>query len=176
MLITGAGPIGIMAVAVCRRAGARNIVITDVNEYRLALARKMGATLAVNVSKEKPKKIMPELDMVEGFDVGLEMSGHPEAFNMMIDYIRAGGSIAILGIVPKGAGIDWPAMIFKGLTLQGIYGRKMFETWHKMIYMVQSGLDLKPIITHHFPADDFQKAFEVMASGQSGKVILEWSK
>ena len=176
VLITGAGPIGIMAVAVCRRAGARNIVITDVNEYRLALARKMGATLAINVSKETPKKLMPELDMVEGFDVGLEMSGNTEAFNMMIDYIRAGGSIAILGIVPKGAGIDWPAMIFKGLTLQGIYGRKMFETWHKMIYMVQSGMDLKPIITHHFPIDDFQKAFDVMASGQSGKVILEWEK
>ena len=136
----------------------------------------MGATLAINVAKEKPKKIMPELNMIEGFDVGLEMSGNPEAFNMMVDYIRAGGAIALLGILPKGAGIDWPAFIFKGLTLQGIYGRKMFETWHKMIYMVQSGLDLTPIITHHFPVDEYQKAFETMASGQSGKVILEWGK
>jgi threonine 3-dehydrogenase len=176
VLITGAGPIGIMAVAVCKRAGARNVVITDVNEYRLELARKMGATLAVNVAKEKPKKLMPELDMVEGFDVGLEMSGNPEAFNMMVDYIRAGGAMSLLGILPKGTGIDWPTLIFKGMTLQGIYGRKMFETWHKMIYMVQSGLDLSPVITHHFAIDDFEKAFEIMASGQSGKVILEWSK
>jgi len=175
VLITGAGPIGIMAVSVCKAAGARNVVITDVNQYRLDIAKKMGATLVVDVTKDIPKKLMPELDMIEGFDVGLEMSGNPQAFNQLIDYIRPAGSIALLGIPPDNMSIKWSDFIFKGLTLKGIYGRKMFETWHKMIYLIQSGLDLSPVITHHFPIDDFQEAFETMASGKSGKVILEWN-
>ena len=176
VLITGAGPIGVMAAAICKFAGARNIVITDVNEYRLDLARKMGATRAVNVTKEKLRNIMSDLKMTEGFDVGLEMSGNPDAFRQMIDVMRPVGKIALLGIPPGDMSIDWGSFIFKGLTLKGIYGREMFETWHKMIGMVQSGLDLSPIITHHFAADDFQKGFETMASGQSGKVILNWSE
>ena len=174
VLITGAGPIGIMAAAICRFAGARHVVISDINEYRLGLAKKMGATRAVNVTKETLRETMADLKMTEGFDVGLEMSGNPEAFRQMIDIMRPAGKIALLGIPPGETGIDWGRFIFKGLTLKGIYGREMFETWHKMIAMVQSGLDLAPIITHHFPAADFQKAFDVMASGQSGKVILEW--
>ena len=176
VLITGAGPIGIMAVAICKFAGAHNVVITDVNDSRLNLAKKMGATRAVNVGKEKLSDIMADLKMTEGFDVGLEMSGNPDAFRQMIAIMRPAGKIALLGIPPGDMSIDWGSFIFKGLTLKGIYGREIFETWHKMIAMVQSGLDLKPIITHHFPADDFQKAFDVMASGQSGKVILEWNK
>lgn len=172
--ITGAGPIGIMAAAICRHAGARHVVITDVNDYRLDLARKMGATLAINVKQQNLKDAMKQLGMIEGFDVGLEMSGQPTAFNGLISTMRAGGKIAMLGIPPAEMSIDWSKFIFKGLTLKGIYGREMFETWHKMIAMVQSGLDLSPMITHRFKADDFQKAFEVMASGNSGKVILEW--
>jgi threonine 3-dehydrogenase len=175
VLITGAGPIGIMAAAICRFAGARHIVITDVNEYRLGLARRMGASRAVNVKQETLREIMSDLKMMEGFDVGLEMSGNPEAFRQMINVMRPAGKIALLGIPPGEMSIDWGSFIFKGLTLKGIYGREMFETWHKMIAMVQSGLDLTPMATHHFPADDFQQAFEVMASGQSGKVILEWN-
>ncbi|MBI3441093.1 MAG: L-threonine 3-dehydrogenase [Proteobacteria bacterium] len=174
ILITGAGPIGIMAVAICKFAGARNVVITDVNDYRLGLAKKMGATRAVNVTKETLREVMSDLKMTEGFDVGLEMSGNPAAFHQMIDTMRASGKIAQLGIPPGEMSIDWSQLIFKGLTLKGIYGREVFETWHKMIAMVQSGLNLKPVITHHFPIDDFQKAFETMASGQSGKVILDW--
>jgi threonine 3-dehydrogenase len=175
VLITGAGPIGIMASSICKFAGARNIVITDVNDYRLGLAGKMGATRIVNVSKEKLRDVMSELKMTEGFDVGLEMSGNADAFRQMIDTMRPAGKIALLGIPPGDMSIDWGTFIFKGLTLKGIYGREMFETWHKMIGMVQSGLDLRPIITHHFPVDQFEKAFETMASGQAGKVILEWS-
>ncbi len=175
VLITGAGPIGIMAAAICKFAGARNVVITDVNDYRLGLARKMGATRAVNVTKETLREVMADLKMTEGFDVGMEMSGNPDAFRQMIETMRAAGKIALLGIPPGDMSIDWGTFIFKGLTLKGIYGREMFETWHKMIAMVQSGLDLKPIITHHFPVDDFQKAFDIMASGQSGKVILDWA-
>jgi threonine 3-dehydrogenase len=148
VLITGAGPIGVMAGAICKFAGARHVVVTDIKDYRLDLARKMGATRVVNATKENLRDVMNELGMEEGFDVGLEMSGSPEAFRKFV---------------------------FKGLTIKGIYGREMFETWHKMIAMVQSGLDLKPMITHHFPIDDYQKGFEVMASGQSGKVILEWA-
>jgi threonine 3-dehydrogenase len=176
VLITGAGPIGIMACAVAKYAGARNVVITDINDYRLSLAKKMGATLAVNTSSKNLRSVMTELKMEEGFDVGLEMSGNPDAFRSMIDVMRPGGKIAMLGIPATDMGIDWGTFILKGLTLKGIYGREMFETWYKMIVMVQSGLDLSPMITHHFPVDDFQTGFQTMASGQSGKVILEWAK
>jgi len=174
VLITGAGPIGIMAVAICKHVGARHVVITDVNEYRLDLARKMGATRAVNVKKESLQTVMQELEMQEGFDVGLEMSGNGQAFREMLDLMCYGGRVALLGIPPDEIAIDWNKVIFKGLFLKGIYGREMFETWYKMIAMVQSGLNIKPIITHEFKIDDFQKAFETMGAGQSGKVILSW--
>jgi len=174
VLITGAGPIGIMAVAIARHVGARNIVITDVNKYRLDLARQMGATRVVDVSHEKLRDVMDELNMTEGFDVGLEMSGVPTAFNDMLHTINHGGKIALLGIMPSGTGIDWDQVIFKGLEIHGIYGRKMFETWYKMIAMLEGGLDISPILTHHFAIDDFQKGFDIMRSGQSGKVILDW--
>jgi len=174
VLITGAGPIGIMAAAICRHVGARHVVITDVNEYRLELATKMGATRAVNVAKTKLKDVMNELGMTEGFDVGLEMSGVPSAFKDMLDNMNHGGNIAMLGIPPSEMGIDWNQVIFKGLNIKGIYGREMYETWYKMISMLQSGLDISPIITHQFSIDDFAKGFEVMGSGQSGKVILDW--
>ncbi len=175
VLITGAGPIGVMAVAVAKYAGARHVVITDVNEYRLDLARKMGATRAVNVSKETLDDVMKELRMEEGFDVGMEMSGNPQAFRDMLRTMHHGGKIAILGIPPEETSVDWNQIIFKGLVLKGIYGREMFETWYKMSSMLQSGLDIAPIITHHFPMDEFQPAFELMESGQSGKVILHWN-
>jgi threonine 3-dehydrogenase len=174
VLITGAGPIGIMAVAICRHIGARNIVITDVNEYRLDLARKMGATRAVNVKKQSLQDVIQELKMIEGFDVGLEMSGNGQAFREMLDVMCYGGRIAMLGIPPEEVAIDWNKVIFKGLFLKGVYGREMFETWYKMIAMLQSGLDISSIITHHFRIEDFQKAFDVMNSGQSGKVVLSW--
>ena len=174
VLITGAGPIGIMAVAICKHVGARNIVITDINDYRLDLARKMGATRAVNVKNQTLQSVMEELDMTEGFDIGLEMSGNGQAFREMLDLMCYGGRIAMLGIPPDEIAIDWNKVIFKGLFLKGVYGREMFETWYKMIAMVQSGLDIKPIITHEFKIDDFQKAFDTMGSGQSGKVILSW--
>ncbi len=174
VLITGAGPIGIMAVAILRHIGARHIVITDVNDHRLALARKMGASHAVNVKHQSLQTVMDELGMVEGFDVGLEMSGNPSAFNEMVNAMNHGGKIALLGIPPKETAIDWNQVIFKGLVIKGIYGREMFETWYKMIAMLQSGLDVSPVITHHFPVADYQKAFEIMASGQSGKIILDW--
>ena len=175
VLITGAGPIGIMAVAIARHVGARHVVITDVNEYRLELARKMGATRAVNVAKQDLKQVMAELHMSEGFDVGLEMSGNPQAFRQMLDTMNHGGKVALLGIPPADTAIDWNHVIFKGLEIKGIYGREMFETWYKMVALIQSGLDITPIITHHFPVDDFQQGFEAMLSGQSGKVILDWS-
>ena len=174
VLITGAGPIGIMAVAIAKYAGARNVVITDVNPYRLDLARKMGATRAVDVSKEELKTVMAELDMTEGFDVGMEMSGNGMAFKSMIDAIVNGGRVAMLGILPEDLAIDWGKVIFKGLFLKGIYGREMFETWYKMAAMIQGGLDITPILTHHFPIDDFRQGFETMGSGKSGKVILDW--
>lgn len=174
VLITGAGPIGIMAVAICKHVGARHVVITDVNEYRLELAKKMGATRAVNASKENLGDVMKSLGMVEGFDIGLEMSGNAHAFSSMIESMNHGGRISILGIFPDKVSIDWSQVIFKGLVLKGIYGREMFETWYKMRSMVQSGLDVTPVITHHFPVDNFQEGFELMCSGQSGKVILEW--
>jgi threonine 3-dehydrogenase len=175
VLITGAGPIGVMAVAISKRVGARNVVITDVNDYRLDLARKMGASRAVNIAKGTLKEVMSELGMVEGFDVGLEMSGVPTAFSQMLEHMNHGGKIALLGIPPANTAIDWNQVIFKGLEIKGIYGREMFETWYKMIAMLQSGLDLSPILTHHFPVSDFKKGFEIMLSGQSGKVILDWA-
>ncbi|MBY0419278.1 MAG: L-threonine 3-dehydrogenase, partial [Pararheinheimera sp.] len=174
VLITGAGPIGIMAVAVARHVGARHIVITDVNPYRLELARKMGATRAVDVSKEDLKDVMKELGMTEGFDVGLEMSGVPSAFRGMLDTINHGGKIAMLGIPPSDMAVDWNKVIFKGLVIKGIYGREMFETWYKMASLIQSGLDLSPIVTHEMPMENYKEGFEIMCSGQSGKVILNW--
>ncbi len=174
VLITGAGPIGIMAAAVCKHVGARHVVITDVNDYRLNLAQKMGATRTVNVMDEKLETVMAELGMTEGFDVGLEMSGVPSAFNSMLNTMNHGGKIALLGIPPGEMTIDWNQVIFKGLVIKGIYGREMFETWYKMASLLQSGLDLSPIITHQFPMEDFQKGFDAMASGLSGKVILNW--
>jgi len=175
VLITGAGPIGIMAVAIARYAGARHVVITDVNDYRLDLARKMGATRAINVTSTTIDETMKELGMVEGFDVGMEMSGNPQAFRDMLRTMHHGGKVAILGIPPGDMAIDWNDVIFKGLILKGVYGREMFETWYKMSSMLQSGLNMDPIITHHFDIDEFQPAFELMESGQSGKVILHWN-
>jgi threonine 3-dehydrogenase len=174
VLITGAGPIGCMAVAIARFVGARNVVITDVNPYRLDLARKMGATRAVDVSKESLKSVMAELHMTEGFDVGLEMSGNGSAFKGMLDGMVNGGRVALLGIFPDDVAIDWGKVIFKGLFMKGIYGREMFETWYKMAAMIEGGLDISQVITHRFPIDDFRKGFEVMGSGKSGKVILDW--
>lgn len=175
VLITGAGPIGIMAVAIARYAGARHVVITDVNDYRLDLARKMGATRAINVTTTTIDDTMKELGMVEGFDVGMEMSGNPQAFRDMLRTMHHGGKVAILGIPPSDMAINWNDVIFKGLILKGVYGREMFETWYKMSSMLQSGLNMEPIITHHFDIDEFQPAFELMESGQSGKVILHWN-
>ncbi|APD84657.1 MULTISPECIES: L-threonine 3-dehydrogenase [Alteromonas] len=174
VLITGAGPIGIMAAAVAKHVGARHVVVTDINPYRLELAKKMGATRAVDVSKEDLKDVMNDLGMTEGFDVGLEMSGVPVAFRDMLNKMNHGGKIAMLGIPPQDVAIDWNQVIFKGLVIKGIYGREMFETWYKMASLLQSGLDLSPIITHTFSIDDFQKGFDTMGSGQSGKVILDW--
>lgn len=174
VLITGAGPIGIMAVAIAKHVGARHVVVTDVNDYRLDLARKMGASRAVNVAKEKLADVMTELGMVEGFDVGLEMSGVPSAFASMLEVMNHGGKVALLGIPPSNTVIDWNNVIFKGLEIKGIYGREMFETWYKMVAMLQSGLNLDPILTHHFPLSAYVEGFETMLSGQSGKVILTW--
>jgi len=174
VLITGAGPIGIMAAAIVRHIGARHVVITDVNEHRLSLARKMGVTRAINVGKEHLSDVVKELGMIEGFDIGLEMSGNPTALNELMRAMNHGGHVAMLGIPPQETAIDWNQVIFKGLVVKGIYGREMFETWYKMIAMLQSGLNIAPVMTHHFPVDDYQQAFEIMASGQSGKVILDW--
>ncbi|WP_166267114.1 L-threonine 3-dehydrogenase [Providencia sp. M-27] len=174
VLVSGAGPIGIMAAAVCRHVGARHVVITDVNDYRLELAKKMGVSRAVNVSRENLKDVINELGMKEGFDVALEVSGAPAAFQTMLDTMNHGGRIALLGIPPSSMATDWSQVIFKGLFIKGIYGREMFETWYKMVTLIQSGLDLSPIITHQFSIDEFQKGFDIMRSGQSGKVILNW--
>ncbi len=175
VLVTGAGPIGIMATAVARFVGARHIVVTDVNDYRLDLARQMGASRTVNVQRESLDDAMRHLSMQEGFDVGLEMSGSPAAFSEMLRTMNHGGSVAILGIPSQQSAIDWNQVIFKGLTLKGIYGREMFETWYKMASLLQSGLELRPIITHHFAAQEFERAFQTTASGHSGKVILDWT-
>ncbi len=175
VLVTGAGPIGVMAAAVARHVGARNVVITDVNDYRLDLARKMGVTRAVNVAREDLWSVAQnELGMTEGFDVGLEMSGSGAAFAQMVDLMNHGGKIALLGIPSGRVDIDWNSVIFKMLTIKGIYGREMFETWYKMVALIQSGLDLTPVITHHYAIDDFQRGFDDMLGGHSGKVILDW--
>jgi threonine 3-dehydrogenase len=175
VVITGAGPIGLMAVAICKHVGARHVVITDINPTRLELAEKMGASLAIDVRNRDLKDAMKELGMTEGFDVGLEMSGVESAFQGMINTMCNGGKIALLGIPPGGRmDIDWNQVIFKGLIVKGIYGREMYETWYKMASMIQSGLDITPVITHHFGIDDFQKGFDAMVSGQCGKVILNW--
>ncbi len=174
VLITGAGPIGAMAAAVCRHAGARHVVITDVNPWRLALAEKLGASRSVDVRHENLADVQLELDMHEGFDVGLEMSGNSEAFNGMLNNMCHGGKIAMLGIQGADATIDWNKVVFNMLTIKGIYGREMYETWYKMSVMIESGLNIAPVITHHFPMDQFQQGFEAMLSGESGKVILNW--
>jgi len=174
VLITGAGPIGIMAAAVAHHAGARFVIITDVNPYRLELARKMGVTRAVNVSETNLRDVQKELGMAEGFDVGLEMSGNASAFRDMLANMAHGGKIAMLGIPEKEMAIDWNTVVFSMLTIKGIYGREMYETWYKMTVMLQSGLDIRPVITHRFPCTEFQKGFDAMLSGRSGKVILDW--
>ena len=175
VLITGAGPIGIMAAAVARHAGARYTVITDINPARLELARKLGVTLAVDVLTQKLKDVQKQIGMTEGFDVGLEMSGNPSAFRDMLANMSHGARIAMLGIPTAEMAIDWRTVIFNMLTIKGIYGREMYETWYKMTVMLQSGLDIRPVITHRYPYTDYEAAFEVMASGNSGKVILSWS-
>ena len=174
VLVTGAGPIGIMAAAVAVHAAARFVVITDVNPYRLDLARKMGVTLAVNPKDRSLKEVQKELGMVEGFDVGMEMSGNAQAFRDMLANMAHGGRIAMLGIPDKEMAIDWNTVIFSMLTIKGIYGREMYETWYKMNVMLESGLDIKPVITHHFSWREFQKGFEVMMTGNSGRVVLDW--
>lgn len=174
VLITGAGPIGMMAAAIAKQAGARNIVVTDVNDYRLDLAKKLGATRVVNPMNEKLQDVMVELNMKEGFDVGLEMSGNASAFGDMVDCMFHGGKIAMLGIQGPDTRVDWNKVVFNGLWIKGIYGREMYETWYKMTAMLQSGLDISDVVTHKFHYTEFEKGFEIMKSGQSGKVILEW--
>ncbi len=174
VLITGAGPIGLMAVAIARHVGARHVVITDVNEYRLELARKMGASVAHKVADGSLDEVMASLGMTEGFDVGLEMSGNPMALRALLRTMHHGGKVALLGLQPKDTAVDWKQIIFKGLEIKGIFGREMFETWYKMTSMLQSGLDISPVITHHFPVSKYQQGFDIMRSGQSGKVILDW--
>jgi len=174
VLITGAGPIGIMSAAIARHAGARHVVITDVNQYRLDLAKKMGVTCAVNIKKEKLANVQQELGMEEGFDVGLEMSGNPDAFNDMLVNMCHGGKIAMLGIPKNDMAIDWNIVVFNMLTIKGIYGREMYETWYKMTVMLESGLDIAPVITHRFDYEDYEKGFDKALSGKSGKVILNW--
>ncbi len=175
VLITGAGPIGIMAAAICKHAGARHVVITDVNPYRLELAEKTGVTATVNASKEKIENVAGKLGMKEGFDVGLEMSGNADAFREMLAAMCHGGKIAILGIQERSSEINWNDVVFNGLTIKGIYGREMYETWYKITSMIQTGLDISSVITHHFSFDRFEEGFEAMRSGKSGKVILDWS-
>ena len=175
VLVTGAGPIGIMAAAVVRHAGARHVVITDVNPYRLELARKVGVTLAVDTGETCLQEVQKRLGMTEGFDVGLEMSGQPTAFREMLANLSHGAKVALLGIPSKEMAIDWNTVIFSGITIRGVYGREMFETWYKMTVMLESGLDLRPLITHRFPFEQYQQGFDAVACGQAGKVILEWN-
>lgn len=175
VLVTGAGPIGIMAAAVARHVGARHVVITDVNETRLQLATRVADVVPVNVAQEDLKSVIPRLGMNQGFDVGMEMSGNPAAFDQMVEAMVMGGRIAMLGIPPRPAPVDWSRIVFKALTIKGVYGREIFETWYKMIAMIENGLDLTPIITHRFAAEDFAQGFETMRSGLSGKVVLDWS-
>ncbi|MBC8321939.1 MAG: L-threonine 3-dehydrogenase [Candidatus Marinimicrobia bacterium] len=174
VLITGAGPIGCMAAAICKMIGARNVVVTDVNDYRLGLADKMGADRIINVQNEKIVDCFDELKIANGFDIGLEMSGNPKALQDMISTMYHGGKIALLGILPNDTQVNWDEIIFKGLHIKGIYGREMFETWYKMTQLLRGGLDVSPIITHTFNAEDFQNAFDIIESGQCGKVVLEW--
>ncbi len=176
VLITGAGPIGLMAAAICRHVGARYVVITDTNDYRLALARQLGVTRAVNIRQTDLSQVMRDLKMLEGFNVGLETSGSAAALSQMVDAMYHGGSIALLGIPEKNGEIDWRKVVFNGLAIRGIYGRQMYETWYKMVTMLESGLDISPVITHRLPARDFAEGFAIMRSGQSGKVILDWSQ
>jgi threonine 3-dehydrogenase len=176
VLVTGAGPIGVMAAAVARHAGARHVVVTDVNPYRLELARRMGATLAVDVRGRSVASVQEELGMKEGFDVGLEMSGNAGAFRDMLANMCHGGKVAMLGIPDQELAVDWNTVIFNMLTIQGIYGREMYETWYKMTVMIQSGLDISPVITHRFHYTEFEKGFDAMRSGQSGKVVLTWKE
>ncbi len=175
VLITGAGPIGIMAAAVCRHVGARHIVITDVNDYRLDLSAKVADAVTVNVGREDLRAVMDRLGMKEGFDIGLEMSGAPKAFDQMVDHMIMGGKIAMLGIPSGPTTVDWNRVIFKSLTIKGIYGREMFETWYKMIAMLQSGLDVRAVITHRMKAADYAQGFQLMKQGSCGKVVLDWS-
>jgi threonine 3-dehydrogenase len=174
VLVTGAGPIGVMAAGVAKHAGARYVVVTDVNDYRLELAKKLGATVTLNVQRGSLRDVQKQLGMKEGFDVGLEMSGNPAAFRDMIENMCHGGKIAMLGIPSEPIAIDWNKVVFNMLTLKGIYGREMYETWYKMTVMLESGLDIRPVITHRYPYTEFEKGFEAMKSGQSGKVILHW--
>ncbi|NRB70790.1 MAG: L-threonine 3-dehydrogenase [Xanthomonadales bacterium] len=174
VLITGAGPIGIIAAGICRHVGARHVVITDVNDHRLQLAQDMGADQVINVSRESISERVRELGL-DGFDVGLEMSGHPGAFNDMLHHMYHGGKIALLGLLPNDTAADWDQVIFKGLHLQGIYGRIMYETWYKMTQMVLTGFPLEKALTHHIPIDDFQHGFDLMASGHCGKVVCDWT-
>ncbi len=175
VLITGAGPIGIMAAAIAKKAGARYIVITDLNEYRLQLAKQMGATHPLNIQNASVPDLIKELNIEYGFTVGLEMSGHPNGLNTLLENVRHGGKIALLGILPPGTAIDWDLVIFKMLELKGIYGREIFSTWYQMTHLLQSGLDLDPIITHHFDVTQFEEAFQTMFTGKTGKVILNWA-
>lgn len=174
VLITGAGPIGIMAVAIARHAGARNVVVTDVNDYRLELARKMGAVEAINIKDRSMNEVLKYLDLPYGFTVGLEMSGHPNGLTTLLEKVCHGGHIALLGILPPGTVIDWDQVIFKMLTIKGIYGREIFSTWYQMVHLLEGGLNLAPIITHQFSAENFEKGFQACLSGNSGKVILNW--
>lgn len=176
VLITGAGPIGIMAAAICRHVGARHVVVTDINNYRLELAKNMGANYVMNPKEENLFDVMKKLNMKEGFDVGLEMSGNDEAFKSLLKVMNNGGKVCMLGIFSKMVSIDWSDVIFKGLIIKGIYGREMFETWYKMMSMIQSGLNIKPVITHRFFVDEYEKAFEIMDQGNAGKVILNWER
>jgi threonine 3-dehydrogenase len=173
VLITGAGPIGCMAAAIARQAGARKVVVTDVNPYRLAIASRMGATRAVDVSRQSLAEVQAELELKEGFDVGIEMSGSPRALGEMIGNMAHGGRIALLGILPPAA-VDWTKVVFNMLTIRGIYGREMYETWYKMTALIQSGLDITPVITHRMPYTEFEEGFALMRSGACGKVILDW--
>jgi len=175
VLITGAGPIGCMAAAICRFAGARHVVVTDVNPWRLELAKKLGATRTVNVALETMDQVKKELGMKEGFDVALEMSGHPSGLQDILDHTSHGAKVSLLGIFPDRVAIDWDKVIFKGLILKGIYGREMFETWYKMSSMIRAGLDIAPVITHRFHYTEYEQAFQTMMSGQSGKVVLDWT-
>ena len=174
VLITGAGPIGIMAVAICKFVGARNIVITDTNDYRLNIAKSVGASQTINIQKNQISDYYDKLNISNGFDIGLEMSGNPDAFRGLLENMYNGGKVALLGLLPKSTVINWDDVIFKGLHIKGIYGREMYETWYKMTQMARSGLDISNVLTHKFPIKDYKKAFEVMQTGQCGKIILEW--